>query len=339
LKACKTVRFIQPQPPDPEAGDELIEVGPDEVLEGLHAKLFVIDHGWYASVYSGSFNATIHALSHNVEFMVELVGKKSRCGVDQFLRQQKGAMNFADLLQNFDPTGTPTEVDELGRQLDELLQATKRELAAGGPRLLVSPAGDAELFDLTLKWERYPAFSRGVEVDAWPITQHAERGQVVAELIVFQRLSHEGLTPLVAFRVTAKHGKVSRESVWVMNLPLDGAPADRQDRILASLISGHDQLLRYILFILSAGDEAAAASGDLRRWITEPTPGGERPPPAPLLLESMLRTLHRDPVQLQRVSSLLEALRKAPESSALLGAEFQSIWEPIWEAAERAMEK
>jgi len=42
----------------------------------LHAKLFVIDHGWDASIFSGSFNATVHALKHTVEFMVELVGKK-----------------------------------------------------------------------------------------------------------------------------------------------------------------------------------------------------------------------------------------------------------------------
>ena len=70
------------------------------MLDGLHAKLFVIDRGWDASVFSGSFNATVHALQHNVEFMVELVGKKSRFGVDQFLRQVKGETNFADLLKD-----------------------------------------------------------------------------------------------------------------------------------------------------------------------------------------------------------------------------------------------
>ena len=46
----------------------------------------VVDHGWDSSVFTGSFNATAHALEHNVEFMVELVGKRSRFGVDQFLR-------------------------------------------------------------------------------------------------------------------------------------------------------------------------------------------------------------------------------------------------------------
>jgi len=33
--------------------------------------------------------------------MVELVGKKSQFGVDQFLRQVNGETSFADLLQQF----------------------------------------------------------------------------------------------------------------------------------------------------------------------------------------------------------------------------------------------
>ena len=39
-----------------------------------------------------------------------------------------------------------------------------------------------------------------------------------------------------------------------MNLPLEGAPEDRQDRVLRSLIENRDQLLRYILFLLASGD-------------------------------------------------------------------------------------
>lgn len=52
-----------------------------------------------------------------------------------------------------------------------------------------------------------------------------------------------------------------------MNLPLHGAPDDRQDRVLRSLIENRDQLLRYILFLRASGDEAAASSGDLRRLL------------------------------------------------------------------------
>jgi hypothetical protein len=53
----------------------------------------------------------------------------------------------------------------------------------------------------------------------------------------------------------------------------------------------------------------------------------------------MLRALHRDPAQLERVASLLEVLRRQPDSSELLSDDFQSIWEPVWEAAQQAMAK
>ena len=249
----------------------------DEVLDGLHAKLFVIDRGWDASIFSGSFNATVHALQHNVEFMVELVGKKSRFGVDQFLRQVKGETNFADLLKAYDVNAPSVPADATAQQLDDLLQAMKRAIAAAGPRLVVTAAEEKDLFDLRLEWESAPRWPKAtVEMRAWPITQQAERGQALGKSIVFARLSYAGLTPLIAFSITAKIGETERKSVFVMNLPLQGAPEDRQDRVVRSLIENRDQLLRYILFLLACGDEAAASSGDLRRLLKSPGDGAER---------------------------------------------------------------
>jgi hypothetical protein len=338
LQRCSSVWFLAPELAD-ESNDE-IPSEKDEVLDGLHAKLFVIDRGWDASIFSGSFNATTHALQHNVEFMVELVGKKSRFGVDQFLRQVKGETNFADLLKAYDVNAPSVLADATARQLDDLLQAVKRAIAAAGPRLLVTATGEKDLFDMRLEWESAPRWPKGsCEMRAWPISQQAERGEPLAKSIVFARLSYLGLTPLIAFSVTAKIGETERNSVFVMNLPLHGAPEDRQDRVVRSLIDNRDQLLRYILFLLASGDEAAASSGDLRRLLTSPGDGAEGSQRSPYLLETMLRALHRGPAQLERVESLLEVLRKQPGSSELLSDDFQKIWEPIWAAAQQAMAK
>ena len=59
----------------------------------------------------------------------------------------------------------------------------------------------------------------------------------------------------------------------------------------------------------------------------------------PYLLETMLRALHREPAQLERVASLLDVLRKAPGSSELLSDDFQKVWNPIWDAAREAVAK
>jgi hypothetical protein len=338
LHRCKSVWFLAPELVD-ESDDE-VPSGKDEVLDGLHAKLFVIDRGWDASIFSGSFNSTVHALQHNVEFMVELVGKKSRFGVDQFLRQVKGETNFADLLKAYDVNAPSVPVDATAQKLDEVLRAMKRVLAAAGPRLVVTATEEKDLFDLMLEWDRPPCWPQAaVDTRAWLITQQAERGQALDKSIVFPRLSYRGLTPLIAFSLTAKIGETERTSIFVMNLPLQGAPEDRQDRVVRSLIENRDQLLRYILFLLACGDEAAASSGDLRRLLKSPGEGSERGSQNPYLLETMLRALHRSPVQLERVESLLDVLRKQQGSSELLSDDFQKIWEPIWDAAQQEMAK
>ena len=338
LQRCKSVRFLAPELAD-ESDDE-VPSGKDEVLDGLHAKLFVIDRGWDASIFSGSFNATVHALQHNVEFMVELVGKKSRFGVDQFLRQVKGETNFADLLKTYDVNAPSVPADATAQQLDDLLQAVKRAHSRGG-----SPAGRHGCGGKRLvryepgMGERAALAKRVVSKCAHGRYAAGGAGQVLAKSIVFARLSYAGLTPLIAFSVTAKIGETERNSVFVMNLPLHGAPEDRQDRVVRSLIDNRDQLLRYILFLLASGDEAAASSGDLRRLLKSPGDGAEGGQRNPYLLETMLRALHRGPAQLERVESLLEVLRKQPGSSELLSDDFQKIWEPIWDAAQQAMAK
>lgn len=339
LQRCKSVSFLAPELGE-ESDDEVPPLESNEVLEGLHAKLFVVDRGWNASVFSGSFNATAHAFQHNVEFMIELGGKKRLFGVDRFLVQTKGETSFADLLKEYDRNTEQVLADPAVQQIDDLIHATKRALATAGPRLVVTKAERAELFDLGMHWTKTPQWPKGsVEIRAWPITQQADRAQTLDKQIVFSRLSFAGITPLTAFTITARVGETKREASFVMNLPLEGAPEDRQDRIVRSLIENRDQLLRYILFLLASGDEAATSSGELRKLLDASGDGPDRAQPNPYLLETMLRALHRGPAQLERVSSLIEALRRQPGSSELLTDDFQSIWEPIWNAAQRVMTK
>jgi hypothetical protein len=98
-------------------------------------------------------------------------------------------------------------------------------------------------------------------------------------------------------------------------------------------------LLRYILFLLASGDEAAASSGDLRGLLNSSEDGSDSDSRNPYVLEAMLRALHRGPAKLERVASLLEVLRRQPGSSELLSDDFQKIWGPIWEAAQQAIAK
>ena len=83
---------------------------PDEAsggeLRGLHAKVYVVDHGWNASILTGSANATDAAFGGNVEFLVELRGEKSQCGIEALLSTDKDQATLASLLQD---TSAPDE--------------------------------------------------------------------------------------------------------------------------------------------------------------------------------------------------------------------------------------
>ena len=339
MEQCKSVYYLQPDLSS-ATDDSNEQTERNEVLDGLHAKVFVIDRGRNASVFTGSFNATVHAFRHNVEFMVELVGKKSWIGVNRFLEQVTNETRFSDMLQKFSPGAESPHVDQSKKQLEKFLERAKRALVDSRPSLTVSATDTTDIFDMRLRCARLqilPAAEfqvQDVEVRVWPITQRPDRAEVFSNDVAFVRLSYDGLTPLIAFSIKATREGREAGAIFVMNLPLEGAPADRNERVLASMLSGRDQLLRYILFLLAAGGDGDGRTAALADMLMDKKGLNASGPPLPCLLESMLRALHRNPDQLQRVASLLDALRKSPNGSALLSADFQSIWEPIWQAAQ-----
>ncbi|MBL6600029.1 MAG: phospholipase D family protein [Alphaproteobacteria bacterium] len=334
LKDCKSLHVLAPEAID-ESDENDSPPGSEETLDGLHAKMFVIDRGWHSSVFTGSFNATNHAFQHNVEFMVELVGKRSAFGVDKFLTPAKGETTFADLLQPYDIRDRVAQIDADAKQLDKLIHDAKRALVEAGPKLEVTPAGAPDLFDLTLGWQKLLILPAGsLELRAWPVTQNRGTARPLAKSVTFADLSYMGLTTFVVFLVSAQAGRAKGETTFALNLPITGAPDDRQERVLRSLIDNRDHLLRYILFLLASGNESSASDRDLRSLLTS---AGDAKVKAstPFLLETMLRALHREPAQLERVASLLDSLGKAPGSSELLSEDFQELWAPIWQAAQR----
>ena len=74
---------LNEQAETPEAAEDDIPLS-----RGLHAKCYVIDNGWKASIWTGSANATEQAFNGNIEFLVELMGPKSKFGVDALLRKE-----------------------------------------------------------------------------------------------------------------------------------------------------------------------------------------------------------------------------------------------------------
>ena len=343
LKNFKSIYFLNPAADVEENEEEENAVETEARLEGLHAKLYIVEEGWDARIWTGSTNATNAAFNNNVEFMVGIVGKKSRFGIDAFLSQTKGTTSFADLLQEFTLSEHMTSIDPEQEKLDRLADDVRRGLVATKLVAQVKTTEEQNIFKIQLHFLGDVTFKipSEVSIKCWPITLRETaavsltRGSGPAA--EFRQLSFEALTSFFAFELKATKGEKKTTRRFVLNVPLDGAPTDRRERILRSLLHNRNQVLRFILFILAEGSiDAHELLQEVRSIMTGESgnkvggSGIELP-----LFESLVKALDRDPVKLDQIGRLVDDLKKTPEGKELLPEGFDLIWEPIWSARQR----
>ena len=80
---------------------------------------------------------------------MELIGPKSKFGVDALLRKEAGKTGFADLLVPFSKAADVT-VDAIDEELAKQIDGVRRALAELSLRAVVSSTIGSDLFDLTL---------------------------------------------------------------------------------------------------------------------------------------------------------------------------------------------
>jgi hypothetical protein len=304
----------------------------DPPLVGLHAKLYVADDGPNARVWTGSANAGNAAFDGNVEFLVELRGKKSQCGIESILNPESGA-GFGTMLQDYPADSPPEAVDPVAERIEDLLTEAQSALASTGLRACVNPDGSAFFISLSVPTTTLPP---GVAVRCWPITlqESAAIGigtdTTVAE---FGRHSFEALTTFFAFHLQASEAETERSRRFVLNLPMDGAPSDRRERLLRSFLHNRAQVLRLLLLMLA--DEGADALGTLlatRGLVPEYTGQPATAGPMTALLEPLMRTLARRPAKLLEIAQVVDELARSDDGRQLLPDGFEAIWEPISKA-------
>lgn len=344
------------EPAEPEAASDGVAAGAPAATDagdaipllGLHAKLYVADAGWDAHVWTGSANATTAAFGRNVEFLVELRGKKSKCGVDAVLGRPaaggakgKGPACLADLLQPYRPGEGPAgdaDEEEFEWRVDELA----KRLAAAAPVAACGPTDEPDVYSLTLRGTGPPPEpDPDVRLRARPISLPAAEARDVDPAadpwVRFEPVTVLGLTAFFAFEAASADGRYARS--FVLNVPLENAPADRGERILRHLLSDRDRVLKFLLLLLSGAD-----AGEFARLFEESRPGEAAAGVVgslfgSTLFESLMRAIDREPERIDQVAAIVEDLRRSPEGRDLLPADFDAIWDPIRKVRLRQLAK
>lgn len=325
-------------------GDEI-----SSLHEGLHSKLYVADAGWDAHMWIGSANATLHGFERNVEFLVELRGKKSRCGIDAVLGRHEDKFSLRRLLKECSPdqhVSTPEEAER--RRLEKQLESVRRLLASADFHVEAIP-DDTQ--DSSYRHKLHvPEISSclliDTEVICWPLSMKESFSAVPLikgptglgqQNHIFDPVEDAAITSFIAFSITLRGSTGSQQVRFVCNYPLSGAPEDRNDRILRSILRNREDLLRYLLMLLSSDDEGSLdivelAASEERNNSSERHSFSLVP-----LYEILLQALVRQPSQLDVVEELINSLRKTEDGLSLLPEGFLQIWEPIWAVRKEAL--
>jgi hypothetical protein len=310
--------------------------GMAESASGVHAKLYIIESGGQARVWTGSANATNAAYGGNIEFLVEFVGDRNKCGIDSFLTSAAEQTTFRDLLQPFDPS--TLEIDAERIRLESIVEEVR--CAFAGRKLLarVSTTDDESLYALDLELDEAVTISNGVRVKCRPITLQDSDAVSVAlvegNIASFNRVSFAAITSFFVFDVSLTENQKTVSIAFVMNARLEGAPADRKERILQALLSDKSRVLSFMLLLLAeGGTDARAILVALQKGLSGNGADGSAFLQFPLF-EVLVRTLDRNPKKLDQISNLVADLKKTVEGRAVLPDQFDEIWQPIWSARE-----
>jgi hypothetical protein len=315
------------------AADEAA-LDPGTELTGLHAKAYVADAGWKARVWVGSANATHAAFNRNVEFLAELEGPKSRCGIDAVLGDAHSDRSLGSLLRRYEPPDEQVEVDVVLERLENELQNLRRDIACAD---LVADVGAEESghYALTLTVPTLSTRPTDAEVLVRPIT--LTQAQKITGTSTWHALPTELLTAFFAFEITIRaEGRVASTG-FVTRADLRGAPADRRESLLRALLRDKSQVLRFLLLLLAdsarSADSALNALAVFREGARAET-AGQWQAQVPLL-ETMLKALDRDPDTLQQVEGLIADLSSTADGAELLPDGLLEIWQPIRDAMTR----
>jgi hypothetical protein len=325
----------------PEPDEQSLDDQPDVELTqftGLHAKLFIVEENLDVSVSTGSANFSNSALdARNVEFMVELFGRRRHIGIEKFLGNEE-THSFRNMLKlyNRDPD---LKVDRsIEHELEMILEKARDAISSANIEAAVIPS-EGELFDLVVKCSQSTGDKLGdISGSFYPISLKASSGKSIVDLLDGETIEFRSITPIAltsffAFEISAEVEDKTASIAFVMNVPVQNMPEDRDNRLLQYLISDQKSFIRYLLLILMEGEASLLASDFLNKSNEQE---GEDDSPHSIfgfqLLEELIRAYSRYPEKIDRIAKLVADLERTPEGKALFPPGFEDVWQAFREA-------
>jgi len=305
--------------------DTISVVSPTERLNGLHAKVVVVDRGHHAHVLLGSANATGAAWNGNVEFMVELVGSLHKFGVEATLDA------LGELTEPYPAVGG--EEADTDEEAKRALDGHLRRLAAVPlwARVLPGePYGLRVWADEQIEPVQHRLEQQGIQL-SWHLLTRPDHGGTTLGSSEHHGTELPGLpltdvTPFIVFVVRDREGR--QQSAIQLAQLLDDVDT-RRDAIVARQLTDRAAFIRLLTLMLELAGvalEGANASTAQGFFGTGASGAGSG------LFEALMRAVGDGQAGLADVRRIVELVRGHGDEHRVLPDGFDELWEQVWTA-------
>ena len=324
--------------------DELAEdKSEDDIsrLSGLHAKLYIGENEKSVTLWNGSSNAT-HAgfSSQNVEALVELRGERNKIGINKFI-DEKSENSIVNFLKEYGKTTLDDEEkrkENLKKELEKKLEEYKANLLKIGLGVKIRPESK-ELYKIiicpNITNSKYS--SEGIKGICYPITLQKQTNKIKIPLlwkdkIIFHKVPLLSLTSLVAFELNIKDKdkKISQKMEFVLNLPVEGMPERRNDKIIRAILRDSNGFIQYLRILLTENQNIFLFNHNFINYGKDDYENRQNRIPMPLA-EELIKALSRNPEKIKNIHDLIKELSKNKDiKDDIIPEEFKEIWKNIW---------
>lgn len=309
----------------------------DTALRGLHAKIYVSDDGWNSRLWIGSANATTAAFTKNVEFLVELSGKKSLVGIDAILDGTKESIGLRNILQEYQRVPVETDDASWRKQFDEKVLFLRNEMSRVDLKAAIAQEGEQYRLTLELQFSSPEKLKPpGVQWSCWPITCDASCQQLLridelTERLDFGRLPLDMLTEFFAFQLHVTIAERSGDCSFVLRAPMSFSRAKREEALLRRIIQNENDLLRYLL--LSSADEAFPIESRPKKDAEAVGYFGSGAVVEQALFETLTACLSNEPHKLHEFEKLMTEIQETESICGGISSRFTDLWAVIADAS------
>ena len=286
-------------------------------LRGLHAKVYVQDHGDKATCWMGSANLTSAAFSTNVEMMVELTGPVGSVGADVLLTAEPEKNNLSWFVEDhlLAETNEGTDAEE------GLTDAEQQCLDVASCDITVTLSQVGELWDAALTIAERGTSNATIRARLLSLESDA-LVDVVDGAAAWRAIPESLITPFVVLEIRA--GGTARRTL--VRARLVGDPPDRRQAVIANAISSRDDFFRYLAALLGL-DVGLGVTGGVGEGIFGDGWTGRAD--SGRILEDLLTTASREPARLSSLGETLTQLLRRPDMAEIVPEDFRELWDAV----------